>query len=664
MFRSSGRKIELRFSAEDLVNKDIFSLSDPFLVCHTVRDGQPHTEVGRTETVQDDLNPVWATTFTFTYDATIHQRTTLVVDLFDRDSPQESSLTKHDFLGRAAFQLSDLLQTDTLHLRLPLRPARTFIQTTSTSSTSSVTDGDEDGGGSGGGGRRHYAFGYNNNNNNNDSSTTSSFTSDRDQQQPNSYHGVVGGGGVVSSKSSLNLLKKRNGPVSLGNHPWYPTGNHHQAVPPATGHQLQQQNSKDDDDDEQQHNNNEEEDEAASNDMRRHTTRQQLYFPQPPQSRPGLPRSTSPTRLLPTPRKGRSRTSGGANLIPGSGGGGILSKSSSVSGELIRATSGSRADKVSGWVNIYAEDLRTVTTDILSTNTYTPPSVEPGRILLRVRSANLKSASGVRGFRGVTQFYELQRERMCGDAWSCVFRSNDGTVIDRNNYVVFDDVVISEQTLNNLQGDRKLRLAFYRRHTKRPHCLISYVTTSLASMKRATKGNGATMSLKMEGEYEDDDGLGCVLVSRLRFGPGGGGGAKSEEDEDEDDMTENGTDRVAEEDKDEDDGVTDVDVRRQRRGNDDEDEDDDEDEGEDSVRRRRLLLQQQQENVLHRPGRTVSVQATDGDVKPDSVNRSRNVALQLRADHFLNKKYISSLNDSPMKHQRRLLHRPSFISLH
>lgn len=660
MFRSSGRKIELRFSAEDLVNKDIFSLSDPFLVCHTVRDGQPHTEVGRTETVQDDLNPVWATTFTFTYDAAVHQHTILVVDLFDRDSLHETALTKHDFLGRAAFQLSDLLKSDTLHLRLPLRPARTLIQTTSTSSTSSVTDGDDDISGSGGNGgrQRHYGFGYQNNNN--DGSTMSSFASDRDQQQPNSYHGAAAGG-VVSSKSSLNLLKKRTGPASLGNHPWY-TGNHHQAV--STG--QQQQPPKHDDDDHHNNTNNEDDDTTGSNSMRRYTTKQQLYFPQPPQQpKPGLPRSTSSTRLLPTPRKGRSRTSGGSTF--GNGDGEALSKSTSVSGELIRATSGSRADKVSGHVNIYAEDIRTVTTDVLSTSTYTPQPTQPGRILLRVRSANLKSANGVRGFRGVTQFYELQRERNFGDGntWSCVFRSGDGNVIDRNNYVVFDDVVISEQAVNNLQGDRKLRLAFYRRHSKRPHSLISYVTTSLAGMKKGTKRDGQTLSLKMEGVYEDDDGLGCVLVSRVRFGRGGGGQDEENnltgnrttgnhtEDEDDNEHNHNGDD--------DDDGVTDVDVdvgpddQRQLQQQTHDDDDDD-----DSVRRRR----QQQHVLQQRPERTVSVQATDGDVKPDSVDKSRNVALQLRADHFLNKKYISSLNDSPMKHQRRLLHRPSFISLH
>lgn len=151
--RTSVSKLELRFSASDLLNKDLFSLSDPFLVCHTVRHGQPYQEIGRTETVQDDLDPVWATTFSFDYDPNLHAQSVLVVDIFDRDSPDSTILAKHDFLGRALFRLVDLLQSTHMRLDLalqPVLPSSSFVPvrdatvSTSSSLTTSVHDTDDD----------------------------------------------------------------------------------------------------------------------------------------------------------------------------------------------------------------------------------------------------------------------------------------------------------------------------------------------------------------------------------------------------------------------------------------------------------------------------------------------------------------------------------------
>lgn len=70
----------------------------------------------RTETVQDDFNHNWATTFSFDYDAALNAASTIVVDIFGRDSRYSSYLSKHDLLGWEFFRLEDL--ADSPHMRL------------------------------------------------------------------------------------------------------------------------------------------------------------------------------------------------------------------------------------------------------------------------------------------------------------------------------------------------------------------------------------------------------------------------------------------------------------------------------------------------------------------------------------------------------------------
>jgi len=47
-------RVELHFSATNLLNMDLLSKSDPQLIIYL--DGK---EIGRTETIQDNLNPQW-----------------------------------------------------------------------------------------------------------------------------------------------------------------------------------------------------------------------------------------------------------------------------------------------------------------------------------------------------------------------------------------------------------------------------------------------------------------------------------------------------------------------------------------------------------------------------------------------------------------------------
>ena len=384
----AARQIELRFSATDLANKDFLSLSDPFLVCHTVRNGAPAERIGHTETVKDDLNPVWATTMSCTYIPEEHASSILLIDVFDRDSEDDKSLRKHDFLGRAVLRISDLLSAPHTRLDIPLAPARHLILP---------------------------------------SSTTMSLVTDSNDEE------------------------------------W-------------------------------------------------------------------LPRDFSTLSI---------------------------DEDKPEKKDLKRATTSNRASKkVRGSLSVYAEALN---------------HTEGMNVIFRVSSAMLKDVGTLK--RRVTQFYEIQRERREGDSvtWSCVYRSKDGINIDRNNYVVFDEMSVTELQLHNLNPDRRLRIAFYKRFTRQQHELISYVTTSMSEILE--KGMRPDAPMPMEGTYGDDDGMGNVILRRV-------------------------------------------------------------------------------ERWVQKP--------VSGDLNNYETG---NVYVTLRADHFLHKKFISSLNDSP-RHVRKLRQLPSFISMH
>jgi len=101
--------IELRFSASNLINSDVFSLSDPFAVIYLLDTYTGDLfEIGRTETILDDLNPRW--TSSLVIPANIDVNTELVIDIYDRDGAS-ATLTKHDHLGRATFAITDLSST-------------------------------------------------------------------------------------------------------------------------------------------------------------------------------------------------------------------------------------------------------------------------------------------------------------------------------------------------------------------------------------------------------------------------------------------------------------------------------------------------------------------------------------------------------------------------
>lgn len=407
------RQIELRFAAADLANKDFLSLSDPFLVCHTLWRGRPAERIGRTETVKDDLNPVWTTTISFTHTPET-AASSLLIDIFDRDSTSDTKLTSHDFLGRAVLHLDALLASPHLRLVLPLASA-----TQPPARQNSLLN----------------------------------VSAWRSPQRRSTFSSRLGRSDLPQGLSAVSTISAAT----------------------------------------------EDEDEQAYE-------------------------GEDPADALVAP-------------------------------DLCRATTSSRASK-----NLRGE--LTVTAEFLCDTPGLP-------IVFRVSSALLKEAGPIFQ-RRVTQFYELQRERKVGDesVWSCVYRSRDGVSVDRNNYVIFDEMSITEQQLHNGQPARGLRLAFFKRNTRHRHELISYVNTSVAQL--VTRKNQRNAVIPLEGEYGDQEGLGNVIVTHAQ------------------------------------------------------------------------------------EVRLVDLQ---GDVERGEIQ------IHLRADHFLHKRFISSLNDAP-KHVRKLKQLPAFITLH
>ena len=111
--------VELTISCNNLPDMDIISKSDPmcvvFLKHPTLNSWK---EIGRTETVWDNLNPEFSRKITLTY--MFEQRQQLRFELYDIDS-DSTDLSKHDFLGRLDVTLGEIVATSSFqHFVRPL----------------------------------------------------------------------------------------------------------------------------------------------------------------------------------------------------------------------------------------------------------------------------------------------------------------------------------------------------------------------------------------------------------------------------------------------------------------------------------------------------------------------------------------------------------------
>mmetsp|Transcript_6639 Transcript_6639/g.20099 ORF Transcript_6639/g.20099 Transcript_6639/m.20099 type:complete len:283 (-) Transcript_6639:81-929(-) len=122
MSQRSQERYEMCIDAENLLNMDRTSLSDPFVVVSVKepRDGQ-YVEWGRTETVWEDLNPRFVVKFCDI--ERIPPESRLLLTFYDRDAESEK-LTKHDLLGQCRFIVRQAMESRTTPLVLNLVNSR------------------------------------------------------------------------------------------------------------------------------------------------------------------------------------------------------------------------------------------------------------------------------------------------------------------------------------------------------------------------------------------------------------------------------------------------------------------------------------------------------------------------------------------------------------
>ena len=95
-------QIEMTLSAKNLLNRDILSKSDPFCIV-SMRDSwqDKFYEIGRTEIIQDNLNPEWVKKFVINYNFETVQR--LKFEVWDVDPNGK------DFLGELDITLAEIV---------------------------------------------------------------------------------------------------------------------------------------------------------------------------------------------------------------------------------------------------------------------------------------------------------------------------------------------------------------------------------------------------------------------------------------------------------------------------------------------------------------------------------------------------------------------------
>lgn len=93
--------IELKFRCENLRNRDTLGKSDPFVQVEMVSRGQKFN-LGKTESINNNLSPVFQKTIPAPFNFEIPQELTILV--YDSDS-----MTDNDLIGRATCMLSDVI---------------------------------------------------------------------------------------------------------------------------------------------------------------------------------------------------------------------------------------------------------------------------------------------------------------------------------------------------------------------------------------------------------------------------------------------------------------------------------------------------------------------------------------------------------------------------
>ena len=81
-----GQTVQLFVEARNLADLDIITMSDPFCTLKVRRSGtQYYSDCGRTETIDNDLNPLWIDSFKVKYIPSAQQE--LLFEVWDDDYP-------------------------------------------------------------------------------------------------------------------------------------------------------------------------------------------------------------------------------------------------------------------------------------------------------------------------------------------------------------------------------------------------------------------------------------------------------------------------------------------------------------------------------------------------------------------------------------------------
>ncbi|KAI5278984.1 copine-5 isoform X2 [Manis pentadactyla] len=111
-------KVEITVSCRNLLDKDMFSKSDPLCVMYTQgMENKQWREFGRTEVIDNTLNPDFVRKFIVDY--FFEEKQNLRFDLYDVDS-KSPDLSKHDFLGQAFCTLGEIVGSSGSRLQKPL----------------------------------------------------------------------------------------------------------------------------------------------------------------------------------------------------------------------------------------------------------------------------------------------------------------------------------------------------------------------------------------------------------------------------------------------------------------------------------------------------------------------------------------------------------------
>ncbi|XP_041670576.1 copine-3-like isoform X1 [Cheilinus undulatus] len=115
-------KVAISIACENLLDMDTFSKSDPLCVLFMTSSSGPHwTEIGRTEKIQNCLNPKFSKTFVIDYYFEMVQK--LKFEVYDIDS-ENCSLRDADFLGELECTLGQIVSSRKLTKPLLMKDKR------------------------------------------------------------------------------------------------------------------------------------------------------------------------------------------------------------------------------------------------------------------------------------------------------------------------------------------------------------------------------------------------------------------------------------------------------------------------------------------------------------------------------------------------------------